>query len=161
MTTFGWPTRLKYGLLAAAAGWLAAWAVCLPFELSLAWRYVDQNARQLPESFAKGLVVWAGFSLFLAMAGFLPLMLPPVLLLPPNWIVRWRRVLIPVAPLVAMAAIYERMGFLRAYYFRHRWKPRAFLFTAPNFFVVTFALVAVWVYVVLAKRRLSSKVSAK
>jgi hypothetical protein len=161
MTTFGWPTRLKYGLLAAVAGWLAAWAVCLPFELSLAWRYVDQNARQLPESFAKGLVVWAGFSFFLAMAGFLPLMLPPVLLLSPGWIVRWRRALIPVAPLVAMAAIYERMGFLRAYYFRHRWRPRAFLFTAPNFFVVTFALVAVWVYVVLAKRRLSSQMTAK
>jgi hypothetical protein len=161
MTTFGWLTRLKYGVLAAVAGWFAAWAVCIPFELSLAWRYVDENARQLPESLAKGLVVWAAFSFFLAIAGFLPLMLPPVLLIPPGWIVRWRRILIPLAPLAAMAAIYERMGVLRDYYFRHRWRPRTFLFTAPNFFVVTFALVAVWVYVVLAKRRLSSQVCAK
>ncbi len=35
--------------------------------------------------------------------------------------------------------------------------PSAFFFTAPNFFVVTFALVVVWVYVVLAKRRLGAK----
>ena len=113
MTTFGWLTRLKYGVLAAVAGWLAGWVVSFPFELSLAWRYVDRNARQLPESFAEGLVVWAGFSLFMAMAGFVPLMLPPVLLIPPGWIVRWRRILIPLAPLAAMAAIYERIGVLR------------------------------------------------
>jgi hypothetical protein len=161
MTTFGWLTRLKYGVLAAVAGWFAAWAVSFPFELSLAWRYVDQNARQLPESFAKGLVVWAGFSFFLVMAGFLPLMLPPVLLIPPGWIVRWRRILIPLAPLAAMAAIYAHIGFLGDYYFRHRWKPRFYLFTGPNFFIVTFALVAVWFYTVLAKRRLSSQVTAK
>jgi hypothetical protein len=156
MNTFGWATRLKYGLLAASAGWLAGWAISFPFELSLAWRYVDGNARQLPASLAKGLVVWAGFSLFMAMAGFVPLVLPAVLLIPPRWIVRWRYILIPAAALAAGLAIYRRMGFLQVYYFRH---PRAilrFFFTAPNFFVVTFALVVVWVYVLLAKRRLES-----
>ena len=33
---------------------------------------------------------------------------------------------------------------------------RFYLFTGPNFFIVTFALVAVWFYTGLAKRRLSS-----
>jgi hypothetical protein len=154
MTTFGWPTRLKYGLMAAAAGWLAAWAACFPFELSLAWRYVDGNASELPGGLVKGLVVWGGFSFFMAAAGFLPLMLPLLLLVSPGWIVRFHRILIPAAPLVALLALYHRMGFLHAYYYRHPREVSTFFFTAPNFFVITFALVAVWVYVALAKRRL-------
>jgi hypothetical protein len=156
MNTFGWKTRLKYGLLAAGAGWLAGWAISFPFELSLAWRYVDGNSRQLPGSLAKGLVVWAGFSLFMAVAGFVPLVLPAVLLIPPRWIVRWRYILIPAAPLAAFTAIYHRMGLLHVYYFRHTRALRTFFFTAPNFFVVTFALVVVWVYAELARRGLQS-----
>ena len=154
MKPFGWVTRLKYGFLAALAGWGTAWAACFPFELALAWRYVDGNARQLPVTLAKGLVVWAAFSFFMAMAGFLPLLLPLLLLLSPGWIVRRRRILIPAAPLVALLAIYHRMGLLHAYYFRHPRDLSTFFFTATNFFVITFALVAVWVYVALAKRRL-------
>jgi hypothetical protein len=157
MTTFGWPTRLKFGLMAAAAGWLTAWAVCIPFELALAWRYVDGNARQLPITLAKGLVVWGGFSFYMAMAGFLPLMLPLILLVPPAWIVRLRRILVPAAPLVALLAIYHRMGLLHVYYYRHPRDLGTFFFTAPNFFVITFALVAVWVYVALAQRRLGPR----
>jgi hypothetical protein len=157
MTTFGWLTRLKYGSLAALAGWWIAWAVCFPFELALAWRYVDGTARQLPSSLAKGLVVWGGFSLFMAMAGFVPLMLPLLLLVSPAWIVRLRRILIPAAPLVALLALYHRMGFLHAYYYRHPRELGTFFFTAPNFFAITFALVAVWVYVALAQRRLGPR----
>jgi hypothetical protein len=157
MKRFGWLTRLKYGFLAALVGWWTAWAVCFPFELALAWRYVDGNARQLPVTLAKGLVVWAAFSLFMAMAGFLPLLLPSLLLLSPGWIVRRRRILIPVAPLVALLAIYHRMGLLHAYYFRHPRDLGTFFLTATNFFVITFALVTVWVYVALAKRRLGPR----
>ncbi|HTZ58944.1 MAG TPA: hypothetical protein VMB49_12635 [Acidobacteriaceae bacterium] len=156
MKTFGWTTRLKYGVFGALAGWLAGWAVSFPFELSLAWRYVDGNARQLPVSLAKGLVVWAAFSLFMAVAGFVPLVLPAVLLIPPRWIVRWRYLLIPAAPLAAFAAIDRRMGLLNLYYFLHPKPIETFFFTAPTFFVLTFALVVVWVYGALAARRLES-----
>jgi hypothetical protein len=154
--TFGWAIRLKYGLLAAAAAWFAGWIISFPFELSLAWRYVDGNARQLPEALAKGLTVWGGFSLFMAMAGFTPLVLPAVLLIQPRWIVRWRLILIPGAAVAAILSVDKRMGLLHAYYVRHPHAIRAFFFSAPNFFVVTFALVVVWVYAVLAKRRLQS-----
>ena len=154
MTTFGWPTRLKYGFLAALAGWWTAWAACFPFELALAWRYVDGNVRQLPGVLAKGLLVWWGFCLFMAMAGFLPLMLPLILLVSPAWIVRLRRILIPAAPLAALLAIYQRMGLLHSYYFRHPRDLGIFFFTATNFFAIIFALVAMWVYAALAKRRL-------
>jgi hypothetical protein len=80
--------------------------------------------------------------------------LPAFLLVPPRWMVRWRYVLILAAPLGAMLAIYKRMGFLHVYRLHHRQELKVFFFTAPNFFVITFALVVVWAYVMLARRRL-------
>jgi hypothetical protein len=154
--TFGWATRLKCGLLAAAVAWFAGWMISFPFEISLAWRYVDGNASLFPEALVKGLVVWGGFTLFMAAAGFTPLVLPAVLLVPPRWVVRWRFILIPAAGLAAMLSVYRRMGLLQSQYFRHPNTIRAFFFSAPNFFVVTFALVVVWVYAILAQRRLRS-----
>jgi hypothetical protein len=102
--------------------------------------------------------VWAGFSLFMAMAGFVPVMLPSIVLIPPRWIVRWRGLLIPAAPLAASLVMYRRMGFLNLYHFRNPWAVREFFFSALNFFVITFALVVVWTYVGLARRRLSPSV---
>jgi hypothetical protein len=154
--TFGWATRLKFGLMAAAVAWFAGWIISFPFELAVARRYVDGNVSLLPEAVVKGLVVWGGFSLFMAAAGFTPLVLPAVLFVPPRWIVRWRFVLIPAAALIAMLFVNRRMGFLHMYYFHHPHAVRLFFFSAPNFFVVTFALVVVWVYAVLAQRRLRS-----
>lgn len=153
--TFGWRTRLQYAMVAGGLGWLVGWLVSFPFELSLAWRYVDGDARRLPLAMAEGLMVWGGFSLFMGMAGFLPLMLPCFLLIPPRWIVRWRGLLIVGAPLAALLAIYERMGLLHIYRLHHPEAARAFFFTAPNFFVISFAPVVVWLYSALAKRRLT------
>jgi hypothetical protein len=154
MKPFAWPTRLKYGMLAALAGWLAAEVVTFPFELGVAWRYVDGRLSELPLSLAEGLVVWAVFSFSMAMVGFLPLALPLIVFIPPGWVVRWRYILIPAAGLAAMAAMYKRMGLLNIDHFHHYWELEAFFLTAPNFFVITFALVTAWVYAVLAKRRL-------
>jgi hypothetical protein len=154
--TFGWATRLKFGLMAAAVAWFAGWIISFPFELALARRYVDGNASLLPEAVVKGLVVWGGFSLFMAAAGFTPLVLPAVLVVPPRWIVRWRVFLIPAAGLAAILSVYRRMGLLNIYHFHHPRAIWAFFFSAPNFFVITFALVVVWVYAVLAQRRLRS-----
>jgi hypothetical protein len=115
---------------------------------------VDGHGRLLPEALVKGSMVWGGFTLFMAAAGFTPLVLPAVLLVPPRWVVRWRAILIPAAGLAAILSVDRRMGLLQMYYFRHPHAIRAFFFSAPNFFVVTFALVVVWVYAILAQRRL-------
>jgi hypothetical protein len=48
------------------------------------------------------------------------------------------------------------MGLLNFYYFQHSHDIVSFFFTATNFFVITFALVMMCVYVLLAKRRLSA-----
>jgi hypothetical protein len=154
--SFGWTLRLKYGVLAGLAGWLAGWLITLPFELSTAWRYVDGHAWQLPIALAKGMVVWGAFSFFMAITGFVPLMLPLFLIISPHWIVRWRGLLIPGVTLAALLAIYHRMGLVNFYYFRHPHNIFSFFFTATNFFVVTFALAMMCVYVLLAKRRLTT-----
>jgi hypothetical protein len=154
--TFPWTVRLKYGALAGLAGWLAGWLMTIPFVFRLAWRYVDAHASQLPVAVAKGMVVWGAFSLFMAMSGFLPLGLPLLTLISPRWIVRWRRFLIPGATLAAILALYNRMGLLNAYHFLHPREIVYFFTTAPNLFIITFALVMMWVYIVLAKRRLSA-----
>ncbi len=155
--TFPRTLRLKYGLLAGLVGWLAGWLLTLPFELSLAWRYVDGHPSRLPLSVAKGMVVWGAFSLFMAMTGFLPLVLPLLVFISPRWIVRWRVLLIAGVPLVAMLAMYDRMGLLNSYYFQHPHASVLFFFTAVNFFVIIFCLVMMSVYVWLAKRQLSAE----
>ncbi len=148
--------RLKYALLAGLAGWIAGWLAGWPFEFATAWRYVDGHAALLPEALTKGLGVWLAFCLFMSVLGFVPVVLPLLLLVPPAWIVRWRWVLIPLAPLLAMMAIARRMGLL------HRWivhQPEAygaFFLTAPNFFTIGFGLGVIWTYAWLVKRRLSS-----
>jgi hypothetical protein len=141
-------------LLAAAVAWFAGWIISFPFEFSLAWRYVDGNARLLPEALFKGSLVWGGFTLFMAAAGFTPLVLPAFLFVPPRWVVRWRALLIPAAGLAAVLSVDRRMGLLQIHYFRHPHAIRAFFFSAVNFFVVTFAVVVVWAYAALAQRRL-------
>jgi hypothetical protein len=85
--------------------------------------------------------------------------LPAFLLVPPRWIVRWRAFLIPAAGLAAILSVNRRMGLLHIYYFRHPHAIKEFFFSAPNFFVITFAMVVVWVYSVLAQRRLRTALS--
>src|ERR1700722_4686080 len=153
---FGWRTRLKYALVAGGVGWLVGCLVSFPLELSLAWRYVDGDARRLPLAVAEGLVVWGGFTFFMGMAGFLPLILPCFLLIPPRWVVRWRFLLIPGAVLAAYLLFNERMGLLHVYRLRQPEAIRAVFFSAPNFFVISFALVVVWLYSGLARRRLAA-----
>jgi hypothetical protein len=154
--TFAWRTRLKYAVLAGLAGWLAGWLMTIPFVVSMAWRYVDAHANQLPDSLAKGLVVWGAFGLFMAMAGFVPLGLPLFLCVSPRWIVRWRGFLIPGVTLALMLALFYRMGLWSGYYFQHPWILYSFFISAHSVFIISFALVMMWVYTVLAKRRLSA-----
>ena len=153
---FTWRTRLKFALLAGLAGWLAGWLATIPFVVGMAWRYVDAHASQMPDSLAKGSVVWGAFSLFMGIAGFVPLALPLFLCLSPRWIVRRRGFLIPGVTLALILALYYRMGFWNGYYFRHPHILYTFFFSAPNVYLIVFALVMMWVYTVLAKRRLSA-----
>ena len=154
--TFAWRTRLKYALLAGLAGWLAGWLMTIPFVVGMAWRYVDAHVRLLPNTVAEGLVIWGAFSLTMSMAGFAALALPLLLFVSPRWIVRWRGFLIPLVMVVAILVLYNRLGLLSGYYFLHPQILYDMFISAPNVYLIAFAPVMMWVYTVLAKRRLSA-----
>ncbi len=128
----------------------------VPFVVSMAWRYVDAHASQLPNTVAEGLVIWGAFSLSMSMAGFAVLALPLLLCVSPRWIVRWRSLLIPLVTLVAILLFFYRMGLLSGYYFLHPRILYDMFISAPNVYLIVFAPVMMWVYTVLAKRRLSA-----
>ena len=133
--TFAWRTRLKYGLLAALAGWLAGWLVSYPLcaFARLALCRCDTPA-SCPTPWPKGW--WCGAASAC------------------SW--RWQdscpwccrccyaflragscagaAFCIPGVTLAAILAIYHRMGLLNDYYFRHPEDSVAFFFTAPNLF---------------------------
>ena len=154
--TFTWRTRLKYAVLAFLAGWLAGWLVTIPFVVRVAWRYVDAHASQMPNTVAEGLVIWGAFSLTMSMAGFAVLALPLLLCVSPRWIVRWRGFLIPLVTVVAILLLYYRLGLLSGYYFLHPQILYDMFISALNVYLISCALVMMWVYTVLAKRRLSA-----
>ena len=154
--TFAWRTRLKYAMLAFLAGWLAGWLATTPFVVTMAWRYVDAHASELPNSLAKGLVVWGAFSFSMAIAGFVPLGLPLLLCVSPRWIVRRRGFLLPGVTLAAILIFYHRMGLLNGYYLARPHILYAMFISAPNVYLLVFVPVMMWVYIVLAKRRLAA-----
>jgi hypothetical protein len=153
---FTWQTRLKYAVLAYLAGWFAGWLVTIPFVVAMAWRYVDAHVRLLPSTLAEGLVIWGAFSLTMSMAGFALLALPLLLCVPPRWIVRWRGFLTPLVTMVAILVLYYRLGLVSGYYFLHPQILYDMFISGPNVFLIAFAPVMMWVYTVLAKRRLSA-----
>jgi hypothetical protein len=69
--------------------------------------------------------------------------------------VRWRCVLIPLSPVLAMIAIARRMGLVHRWVLHQLDAYTTFFFTAPNFFTIGFGLGVISTYVWLAKRRLS------
>ena len=134
--TFGWPTRLKYGLLAAGGslvGGLDRSAFPLSFLLPGAmWMATPASC---PNPWPKDWWCGAASACSWRWQDSCPWCCRAVLLVPPRWIVRWRVFLIPAAPLAAILSVYRRMGLLNVYHFRHPRRFRAFFFTAPNFFV--------------------------
>ncbi|HEV2274524.1 MAG TPA: hypothetical protein VGR96_10180 [Acidobacteriaceae bacterium] len=155
MRPFSWLSRLKYAALAGVAGWLAGVALTIPFEYGVAQRYVNGNAGEIPRVLAEGLLVWSAFTFFIAFVAWVPLVLPVLLLVPPAWLVRWRRLLVPCSVLVAGFAMGVRLNL-----FQHKnfVSEKAFLYafgTAPYTFSLAFALVLAVVYVKMAARRLA------
>ncbi len=69
---------------------------------------------------------------------------------------RWRGFLIPLVTVVAILVFYYRMGLLSGYYFLHPGILYDMFISAPNVYLIVFAPVMMWVYTVLAKRRLSA-----
>jgi hypothetical protein len=154
MRPFGWHVRLWYAVLAGLAGWLAGFLLTVPFEIFLAWRYVDGKVSKLPWTLAEGLVVWAAFTGFMAFAAWAPLVLPIVLLTPPRWAVRGQKLLVPAAGAAGLLAIGLRLQlFVRENFadFLTFWHV---FFTSQLVFAIAFAMMLTAVYCALARVRL-------
>ncbi len=154
MKALGWQTRLLYAVLAGLAGWIAGIVVTIPFEIRVAWRYVNGNTGQMPVVFLKGMVVWSCFALLMAAVAWLPMAVPVALLVPPQWIVRWSRIAIPASGLAAVGLMGHRLRFFQPENFTSFAVAYRVFWTAPDVFAVTFACFLTGVYAILARRRL-------
>jgi hypothetical protein len=156
MKRLGWSTRLLYATVAGFAGWIAGFLLTTPFEISEAWRYVDGQSRRMAWTLAEGLAIWAAFTLFMAVAGWLLLVWPVVLVVSPRWVVRWRGIVIPASGAAAVLAIGVRLhlfigeNFVDLPAFEQRF------FTPQVIFALVFALALTATYCMLARRRLEA-----
>lgn len=150
----GWLARLQCGARALAAGWLAGVVATIPFEAEVARQYVNGNLHMLPRVLAEGMLVWTVFTLFMALAAWVPFVLPLVLLISPRHILRWRHFLVPVSPLLTVLAMSKRLNLLHAINFRSFAAFSAVYFTAPVIFAAIFALSMTASYMRLMDTRL-------
>jgi hypothetical protein len=156
MNKFGWRIRLQYAAAAGFTGWIAGFLLTIPFELSLARRYLEGQSHGVAFTLAEGLTVWACFTFFMAAAAWVPLVMPFALLVPPGWAVRWRGMLVGAAAAAAILAMGKRLNLFVRDHFVDLPTIEYTFFTSQIVFAFVFAVVLTATYSVLAERRLSS-----
>jgi hypothetical protein len=138
------------------AGWLAGIAATIPFELGVTQRYVDGNTGSLAGTFVEGMLVWSGFTFLLALAAWIPLVLPIVLLVPPRWLLKSRWFLVPGSAVLAVWAMARRLQILHATSFVDWATFEEYFIIAPIIFAVVFAAIMTAVYLKLVAGKLST-----
>jgi hypothetical protein len=145
--------RAGYAALSGVSGWLAGQIVCLPVNLITAVRNSEGQPRLFVQTLLYGLLVWSVWTLFLAIAAWLLVVLPLVMTMRPCLVVRLRVILSIVATLGALSLSGLRPSMFRdsgAVSFFHK-----FALVIPyGAFAVSFTLVTTWMYILLSKRRL-------
>jgi hypothetical protein len=145
--------RAGYGLLSGLAGWLAGQLACLPVNLIIAVRDSDGHPKLFVQTLLYGLLVWGAWTLILATAAWVLVVLPLVMTMRPCLLVRLRFVVPIVATVGALSLAATRPTMFRdtsAISFFHRFA-QAIPYGA---FAVSFTLVTAWMYILLSKRRL-------
>jgi hypothetical protein len=148
----GW-RRAGYAALSGISGWLVGQIVCLPVNLITAVRDTEGQPGLFVQTLLYGLLAWGGWTLFLATAAWLLVVLPLVMTMRPCLLVRLRLILPIVATLGALSLTGMRPAMFRdtgAVSFFHK-----FAQVIPyGAFAVSFTLVTAWMYILLSKRRL-------
>lgn len=147
--------RLRYAAISGLLGWLAAQMVCLPINLIIAVRDTEGQARLFVETLGYGLLVWALWTLWLALIGWMVVALPLVMTIRPCLLVRLRgRLLLGSIALAAAVVEIHWKDFRDA---GARSILQRYALMLPYFcFVVSFALVTAATYIGLSKRRLDA-----
>jgi hypothetical protein len=145
--------RAGYAALSGITGWLAGQIVCFPVNLITAVRDTEGQTRLFVQTLLYGLLAWGTWTLVLATAAWLLVVLPLVMTMRPALLVRLRMVVPFVAMVGALSLAATRPTLFHdaaAVSFFHK-----FAQVIPyGAFAVSFTLVTAWMYILLSKRRL-------
>jgi hypothetical protein len=145
--------RAGYAALSGFTGWLVGQVACLPVNLIIAVRDTEGQAKLFVQTLFYGLLVWGGWTLLLATAAWLLVVLPLVMTIRPCLLVRLRFAISIGAALAALSLAATRPAMFRdtsAISFFHK-----FALVIPyGAFALSFTLVTAWMYILLSKRRL-------
>ena len=151
--------RGGYAALSGLSGWLVGQIACLPVNLIVAVRDTEGQPRLFVETLLYGLLAWGAWTLLLATAAWVLVVLPLVMTMRPSLLMRLGFVLPIVATVGGLSLIATRPTLFSdrsAIHFWHR-----FAEVIPyGAFVVSFTLVTAWMYILLCKRRLARAGSA-
>jgi hypothetical protein len=151
--------RGGYAALSGLSGWLVGQVACLPVNLIVAVRDTEGQPRLFVETLLYGLLAWGAWTLLLATAAWVLVVLPLVMTMRPSLLMRLGLVLPIVATVGGLSLIATRPTMFSdrsAIHFWHR-----FAEVIPyGAFVVSFTLVTAWMYILLCKRRLARVGSA-
>ena len=145
--------RAGYAALSGITGWLAGQIVCFPVNLITAVRDTEGQTRLFVQTLLYGLLAWGAWTLVLATAAWVLVVLPLVMTMRPCLLVRLRMVVPLVATVGALSLAATRPTLFHdaaAVSFFHK-----FAQVIPyGAFAVSFTLVTAWMYILLCKRRL-------
>jgi hypothetical protein len=145
--------RAGYAALSGITGWLAGQIVCFPVNLITAVRDTEGQTRLFVQTLLYGLLAWGAWTLVLATAAWVLVVLPLVMTMRPCLLVRLRMVVPLVATVGALSLAATRPTLFHdaaAVSFFHK-----FAQVIPyGAFAVSFTLVTTWMYILLCKRRL-------
>lgn len=144
-------TRFRPSLKAVLAGWAAAMVATLPMQIAKIVANSFGGPMVLLWSLAEGTVIWGFWSLAIAAGGWLFGLVPVILLVPENWMLRHLR------PSVILAAVFAWMVVLVQFQVWKLLRPyhtsEGRIFYLYSLFLVVFAAVSGFVYLRLLALR--------
>ncbi len=158
METITRARRVGYAALSGLAGWGVAVLCCTPVLLITAVRNSEGQPRLFVQTLFYGVLAWAGWTFLLALAAWIFVALPVVLLIRPALLVRQRRVILVCATAFALWLAASRPTMFcdpTGETFLHKFG-EIIPYAA---FAVAYTVTTAWTYIAMSKRRLETDAS--
>jgi hypothetical protein len=105
--------RAGYAALSGLTGWVVGQVACLPVNLIIAVRDTEGQAKLFVQTLLYGMLAWGAWTLLLASAAWLVVVLPLVMTIRPCLLVRLRFTISIVAALAALSLAATRPAMFR------------------------------------------------
>ncbi len=145
-------TRFRPSLKAVLAGWAAAMVATLPMQIAKIVANSFGGPMVLLWSLAEGTVIWGFWSLAIAAGGWLFGLVPVILLVPEDWMLRHLRPSVILAAVFAWMVVLVRVPGLEVASARITLR-KGRIFYLYSLFLVVFAAVSGFVYLRLLALR--------